>query len=103
MVYRDPLNTVYYPGWKLNKDNELKITGYYQITGLRYSLVDKSHYGQVYVTRYHDGDRTDPKNFTPVNSSSPMGTGLLGCELGYIIDASNPAHRFGKGYYEADE
>ncbi len=101
-VYRDPASTVYYPGWKKEKKNETGQTGYWEILRLSYTG-ETAKYGKVYVSRYHDGDRPDPKNFTPVAAANPMGTGLLGCELGYIPAAGIPAHRFGKGYYEADE
>ncbi len=100
-VYRDPASTVYYPGWKLDKANELKETGSYEITGVSYSGVDKANYGQVFLTKYYDGDTTK-KTFTPVDSTNPKGTKYLKSELGFIKNADVSVYRFGRGYYEAD-
>ncbi len=100
-VYRDPLSAVYYPGQKINVVNELGKTGYYEIKGVSYSGVDSTQYGQVFLTKYYDGDTTK-KTFTPVSSSLPKGTNYLKSEVGYIKNAGVANYRFGNGYYEAD-
>ncbi len=67
---------------------------------------DRTKYGQVYVTNYHDGETN--KNFTPVDSTNPLGTAYIGSEAGYILPPGgltgvNSPYYFGKGIYEADE
>lgn len=96
--YASP-NSTYYPGWKLTKANELGKVGSYEILAMQYTgATDK--YGQIYVTRYYDGDMSK-KSYQPVNYLQPLGT-RLGTEQGYIIALDNAAYYFGMGYYEAD-
>ena len=98
LVYAAP-GSLYYPGYKFTKTNELGLTGTYEILSMLYSG-EKTKYGQVFVTNYYNSETK--KSYTPVNAIYPKGTTLLGSETGYIISTSL-AHYFGKGYYEADE
>ena len=91
----------YYPARLDHEANETGKLGYYQILSMAYTGAT-AKYNQVFVTTYYDGDHTSPKAFTPVNSTNPLGTALLGSEAGYIPAAGIPAHYFGKGYFEAD-
>lgn len=102
-VYQAPAGT-YFPGYKLipRAPNEIGLKGLYEILSMEYTG-DTRKYGQVYVTLYHDGDTILPKNYTPLNNTLPLGTNYLTSELGYIIDTNNPNHKFGQGYWEADE
>jgi hypothetical protein len=101
VVYQAPSGT-YYPGYKLSVLNELGLKGYYEILSMTYTGKTRE-YGNVYVNSYYDGDRLEPQTFVPLNSTSPLGTNYLKSENGYIIDTRNSNHRFGEGYYEADE
>ncbi len=74
-VYRTP-GVGYYPGRIIEKKNELGLTGYYEILSMAYTG-DTAKYNQVYVTRYHDGDRPTPKTLTPVNCTNPLGIKLF--------------------------
>ena len=75
--------------------------GYYTILSMSWTG-DTAKYGQVYVTKYYDGDSPAPRAYVPVNATAPMGTNYLTSELGYIINTTNPNYLFGKGYWEAD-
>ena len=88
-VYRDPLSTMYYPGLKINQDQRTgPATGYYEITGVSYAGVASSKYGQVYVTKYYDGDRTKKSFYPGGDATSAKGTNYLKSELGYIKNAN---------------
>jgi len=100
-VYRAPSALGYYPGLKITKKNELGLNGYYEILSQTWTG-DTAKYGKVYVDWYRDGDRTTAKWFRPLNYTSPLGSNYLTSELGYIVSVSD-AHKFGQGYWEADE
>jgi len=100
-VYRAPSASGYYPGLKITKKNELGLNGYYQILSQTWTG-DTAKYGKVYVDWYNDADRTTAKWFRPLNYTSPLGSSYLTSEVGYIVSVSD-AHKFGQGYWEADE
>ncbi len=91
----------YYKGWKSTKQNKTGKTGTYEITGVSYTGVTISQYGQVLVNTYYDGDMSK-KPYQPLNATGPLGTAYLGSEAGYIVKADIPDYYFGKGYDEAD-
>jgi hypothetical protein len=100
-VYQAPSASGYYPGLRITKKNELGLNGYYEILSMAWTG-DTAKYGQVYVDWYNDADRAMAQLIRPLNYATPMGKKYLGSEVGYLVSVSD-AHKFGQGYWEADE
>ena len=77
-------------------------TDTYTITGVTNGQ-DPSLAGEVFVSSYYDS--ASGKIYTPVDSTTAIGTSYLGSEHDYIIKSGVPEYRFGSSggtFYEAD-
>jgi hypothetical protein len=94
----------YLVGERTYQDNETTPEtgkqGYYRITAASY-LGFTRKMGQVYVSRYYDGETA--ALYVPVSQGlSAVGLNYLGSESDWIIQEGVSQYYFGLGYYEAD-
>ena len=101
-VYADPIYG-YSTSYTKTTTDENGQTGTYTITGVTTGQDVSKVEPRSYVTSYYDAGSGN--TYTPVGSSTAMGTSYLDSEHGYIIQRGVPAYEFGQDgstFYEAD-